>query len=185
MPELKTCFVSTPREMQQISDLNAENLKPGLSPAEQESQGFVMWRYEVSLLEAMHRYARSIICKDGDALAGYALTAPVACAAVHPELKLLLQKIQGLPYDGKPLDQHRYYILGQLCVAKPYRGRGVVEQLYAFHREQFAGSYEMMVLTIATQNQRSVRVHERIGFQEIHLFEDHFGGWKVYVWDWR
>lgn len=182
---LQVSLVHSVQELSLISALNAENLKSGISEEEQATQGFVSWRYELPLLEALHRYAPSVVCTDGDQLAGYALTAPPESAAVHSELEALIKKIHDLPYEGCLLKQYRFYILGQLCVAKSYRGMGVVEQMYAYHREQFASTYELMVLTIATKNTRSLRVHERIGFRNIHFFDDHFGGWNVYVWDWR
>ena len=96
-----------------------------------------------------------------------------------------LDKINDLPYDGRPLREHSYYVMGQLCVAKPYRGRSVVEMMYGLHRDLYSSRFDMMVLTISTENTRSVRVHERIGFTDIHVYNDHFGAWKVCVWDWR
>lgn len=182
---LVAASVTTNAELHQIEALNAENLKPGLTPAETSAQGFLMWRYDFNLLQQLHSYAPSVICKSGMDLAGYALTTPRESAVVHRELSLMLDKINDLPYEGKPLREHSYYVMGQLCVAKPYRGRGVVEMMYGLHRNLYSSQYDMMVLTISTENTRSVRVHERIGFKDIHVFSDHFGAWKVCVWDWR
>jgi len=182
---IKASFVTGRAELEKISALNTLNRKSLLDADTIRTQGFVTWAYPVDLLERMHTYAPSVIAMEGDQLAGYALTAPLECAAVHPELASLLEKMSVVQYQGRPLAAYRHYILGQLCVAEAYRGQGVVELLYQFHREQFSNQYEMMVLTIATANTRSVRVHERIGFQEVHHFDDHHGSWKAYVWDWR
>ncbi|MFM2145250.1 MAG: hypothetical protein RL732_86 [Bacteroidota bacterium] len=177
--------VTSFEELLQIEALNAENLKPGLTAGEISQQGFVTWRYDIDLLQQLHTYAPSVICKSGSEVAGYALTTPRESAAVHPELSLMLDKINGLPYEGKPLREYSYYVMGQLCVAKPYRGRGVVEMMYGLHRDLYSSQYDMMVLTISTENTRSVRVHERFGFTDIHVYNDHFGAWKVCIWDWR
>lgn len=182
---IKVSFVSSLTEMERISALNTLNRKSLLDADTIRMQGFVTWAYPVKLLEGMHSYAPSVIAAEGDQLAGYALTAPLECASIHPELASLLEKMQVVRYQGRPLTDYRHYIMGQLCVAEAYRGQGVVELLYQFHRQQFAPRYELMVLTIATANTRSIRVHERIGFQEVHHFEDHHGAWKAYVWDWR
>jgi ribosomal protein S18 acetylase RimI-like enzyme len=104
---------------------------------------------------------------------------------VHRELSLLLPQLDALTYQGVPLQSKSYYVMGQLCVAAAFRGRGVVELMYDMHRQIYLDTYELMVLTISTKNTRSIRVHERIGFEEIHFFNDHHGGWKVYVWDGR
>ncbi len=180
-----TAAVQQLEDLQKISALNALNNKKNITTAEGREQGFVSWFYDVDLLQQMHQYAPSVICKEGDLLAGYALTAPLESAAVHPELALLLKKIEGIEYEGKPLLSQRVYIMGQLCVAKEFRGKGVVELMYNEHRRLFSTSYDMMVLTVATANTRSVRVHERIGFQTIKKIEDHFGDWVVMVWDWK
>lgn len=180
-----TKCVSTGQELQQIADLNAMNLRPGLTADEIASQGFVTWRYDVGLLQHLAAYAPSIICKSGESVAGYALTAPRESRVIHRELDLMLDKISNLTYEGRALRDLSFYVMGQLCVAREYRGMGVVEAMYELHRESFSRTYDLMVLTIATDNTRSVRVHERIGFRDIHVFNDHFGGWKVSVWDWR
>ncbi len=158
-------FVTGTPDLEQISALNTLNRKSLLDPETIRIQGFVTWAYPVDLLERMHAYAPSVMAKEGDQLAGYALTAPLECAAVHPELASLLEKMTVVRYQGRPLADYRHYILGQLCVAEAYRGQGVVELMYQFHREHFKGRYDMMALTIATANTRSIRVHERIGFQ--------------------
>lgn len=173
------------QDLQRISGLNALNNKKNLSAEECREQGFVSWFYDVDLLQKMHQFAPSIVCKEGDELAGYALTAPLESAAVHPELDLLIKKIGGILYEGVPLLEHRIYIMGQLCVAHAFRGKGVVELMYNEHRRLFSPVYDLMVLTVATANTRSVRVHERIGFQTIQKIEDHFGDWVVMVWDWK
>ena len=177
--------VTSSEELLRIEALNAENLKPGLPAEEIARQGFLTWRYDFNLLQQLHAYAPSVICKSGPEVAGYALTTPRESAAVHRELSLMLDKINDLPYDGRPLREHSYYVMGQLCVAKPYRGRSVVEMMYELHRYVYSSRFDMMVLTISTENTRSVRVHERIGFTDIHVYNDHFGAWKVCVWDWR
>lgn len=178
-------FAQSKEDYEAISALNTLNHKAFLTQDVIQSQGFVTWAYPVALLEKMAAYAPSVICTDGDNLAGYALTAPLDCAAVHPELAQLLEKMKVVQFQGQPLSAYRHYIMGQLCVAEAYRGMGVVEMMYEFHRKQFYPRYEMMALTISTANTRSIRVHERIGFQEVHHFEDHHGAWKAYVWDWR
>lgn len=183
MPNVR--FARTAEDYEAISALNTLNRKVFLPQEQIRSQGFVTWAYPVDLLEKMAAFAPSVICTEGSTLAGYALTAPLDCAVVHPELAQLLEKMKVVNYRDQPLSAYRHYIMGQLCVAEPYRGQGIVEKMYQFHRQQFYPQFEMMVLTISTANTRSVRVHERIGFQEVHHFEDHHGAWKAYVWDWR
>ena len=184
MASLVVSLTRSQQDLADISSLNEENLRSGIHPDVAKTQGFVTWRYELSLLEQMQAIAPHVICRSANQLAGYALTAPREAAPVHRELALLLPQLDALHYKGSPLHSYSYYVMGQLCVAEPFRGRGVVEQMYEMHQNTFSKLYTQMVLTISTQNTRSIRVHERIGFEEIHHFADHHGGWNVYVWDW-
>lgn len=182
-PILTVAMAGTQADLEDISALNQENLRTHIDPAVAKDQGFVTWRYDIGLLQRMHAIAPSILCRCRDLLAGYALTATKEMASEHRELSLLLPQLDELLYRGTPLHHFSYYVMGQLCVAVPFRGMGAVELMYAMHREVFLRTFELMVLTISTKNTRSIRVHERIGFEEIHHFNDHHGGWNVYVWD--
>lgn len=184
MESLLVSLTQSKQDLADISRLNEENLRSGLHPDVAKEQGFVTWRYEIDLLESMQAIAPHVICRSEGQLAGYALTALKEMAPVHRELALLLPQLDALEYKGSPLHSYSYYVMGQLCVAKPFRGRGVVEKMYEMHRKTFSKIYTQMVLTISTKNTRSIRVHERFGFEEIHHFADHHGGWNVYVWDW-
>jgi L-amino acid N-acyltransferase YncA len=75
--------------------------------------------------------------------------------------------------------------MGQICVDKAYRGKGVFELLYQKHREIFEKSYDFIVTEISTRNTRSLRAHEKVGFKTIHTYRDSMDEWNVVVWDWR
>jgi hypothetical protein len=93
--------------------------------------------------------------------------------------------ISGLEYDGKPLSEQRYYVMGQICVAQTHRGQGIFDGLYAEHKRQLSGEFDLCVTEIAVRNTRSTRAHERVGFRTIHTHEDHIDLWNIVAWDWR
>lgn len=184
MSDLQVSLVAGKPDLVQISTLNETYLKTRLSQGEREQEGFLTWRYDLPLLERLHQLAPSVICKEQEQVVGYALTALREATDVHPEQELLIPQISGLVFQGRSLSSYTYYLMGQLCVAKSYRGRGVVEKMYAFHRQVYSPKYELIVTTISLENVRSERVHQRVGWKPIHLFADHFGSWRVWVWDW-
>jgi hypothetical protein len=177
--------VSTDEELQQISALNQLNLKKNISAKESSIEGFVSWEYDIRLLKAMHHFSPSIIAKDNNKVIGYALVAPKAAATVHPELAALLDKIDSLVYNNQPLAAYNYYIMGQVCIDKNYRGLALFDKMFALHQQLYQPHYDFVATTIATQNIRSLKAHERVGFKIIHEIADRMGNWWLVVWDWQ
>ena len=176
--------VSSNEELQQISALNQLNLKKNISEKETGAEGFVSWEYDLTLLKVLHHFSPSIIAKENDKVIGYALVAPKTAAAVHPELAALLNKIDTLVYNNQPLAAYNYYIMGQVCIDKDYRGQGIFAALFALHKKLYQPQFDFVATTIATQNIRSIRAHERVGFKIIHEITDRMGNWLLVVWDW-
>jgi GNAT superfamily N-acetyltransferase len=176
--------VSDIAELQQILQLQKENLKQQVNNAEKESQGFVTVKHTISLLQQMHELAPSIIVKDGEQLAGYALVMLKECATLVPELVTMFEHFNILSWKGKPLCEYNYYAMGQVCVAKNYRGKGVFDLLYEKHREVYQHTFDFILTEISISNPRSQRAHERVGFVTINTYKDAIDEWNVVLWDW-
>lgn len=175
--------VSTNEELEQIHELNKENIKHGLSAEEKQEQGFVTWLYSLELLQQMHQLARSIIAKDGDKVVGYALVTPREASSFHPDLATMIAHTEEVIYKNKPLHDFRYYIMGQICIAKEYRSKGLFNQLYQHHKTLYSKDFDLLVTEVSTSNARSQRAHEKVGFTTIHTYHDADDEWNVVVWE--
>eukprot|EP00977_Amphora_coffeiformis_P003966 scaffold795_cov187-Amphora_coffeaeformis.AAC.7 len=80
------------------------------------------------------------------------------------------------------MKNRRYCLMGQVCVAQEYRGRGVMEGLYQGLRRILSHHFDFIVTAISSGNPRSLRAHAKVGFQT--LCEDD-KGWKIVIWDWK
>lgn len=176
--------VSTDDELRQVEALSRANGRAQLSAEDQAREGFVSWPYELGTLQRLHRIAPSVIVKDGDVVAGYAIVLTTAAADIYPPLRAMLDGFAALTVDGAPLFEHRFYVMGQVCVAAPYRGRGVFQRLYEHHRALHARDYAFVLTEISAANPRSVRAHQKVGFRTIHTHHDAAGAWDVVIWDW-
>jgi len=182
---LYATIVQTEDELYQILDLQKENLRGTISNNEEKEQGFVTVAHTYESLKQMHQLQPSVIVKDGDVLAGYALVMTKECSALIPELISMFEHFDDIYYKEKPLNDYSFYIMGQVCVSKPYRGQGVFGMLYQKHREWLQPMFDFVVTEIATRNKRSIRAHEKVGFATIHTYTDDLDEWAVVVWDWR
>jgi ribosomal protein S18 acetylase RimI-like enzyme len=180
-----TRLVEAHPELDDILALQRENLR-GVGTAEDERrEGFVTVEHTREVLEAMHAIAPSVIAREDGALAGYALVMPVETRALVPILGPMFDQLDAITWRGRPLAETAYYVMGQICVARDYRGRGVVDAMYREHRARYADRFTACVTEIATRNTRSLRVHERVGFETIHTYRDLEDEWAVVAWDWR
>src|ERR1051325_2216597 len=127
---LKATIVTTEHELLAIHCLNQENLKQNLDKRTQEQEGFVTWLYSLELLEKMHQLSPSIIVKDNEKLVAYALTTLKESKAFHPDLQTMFRNLEPVQYKSNPLSSYQFYCMGQICVAKEYRGKGLVNMLY-------------------------------------------------------
>ncbi len=182
---MHTRLVATREDLEDILRLQRENLRDLVSAEEAQQQGFVTVAHTLEALERMHALAPSVLAREGVALAGYALVMPLATREAAPELAPMFAQFDALTWQGRPLSAYRYYVMGQVCVARAFRGQGVFDALYRGHREAYAGRFDFTVTEIATRNTRSMRAHERVGFQRLTTYRDALDEWAVVLWDWR
>jgi ribosomal protein S18 acetylase RimI-like enzyme len=182
---MNALLVSTDKELQQILELQKMNLRGVNDQTTEKEQGFVTVTHTLKKLQQLNGYERSVIVKDNQELAGYALVMTIECSTAIPELFPLFERLNKLMYNGRPVSTYRFYTMGQICVAATYRGRGVFDMLYRQHKEAFSQKYDFVITSIATRNVRSIRAHERIGFKKLEMFTDDLDEWMVVIWDWN
>ena len=172
--------------LQQIIALQKENLPQHLTPAEAREQGFVTVCHALELLSEMNEPYRHSAAWQGDVLAGYALVMEPRFRDRIPILFPMFELLDGIPWQGRPLGEWRYFVMGQVCVARPYRGQGVFEGLYQDLKARLHPHFDLVATEISTRNTRSIRAHEKIGFEPIHRYIDPDGeDWLVVGWGLR
>jgi|SRR6516225_5707616 hypothetical protein len=171
--------VGNERELQQILELQQANLARSLSPEQISEQGFVTVEHTLDLLRRMHAIAPSIVAREGESLAGYALVMPVECRSFIPMLEPMFARLEQLG-----MMRQRFYVMGQICVAAPWRGQGVFDLLYRAHRKYLRTAYDLSVTEVAMRNTRSMRAHQRVGFEIIDRYRDATDEWALLRWNW-
>lgn len=182
---LQATTVTTEDELIQIHHLNQQNLKQNLSNDERQKEGFVTWLYSMELLKQMHALAPSVIVKDADKVVGYALVTPIESAVFHTDLQMMIDNLQSLVFNNKPMYSYTYYCMGQICINKAYRGQGIFYRLYNKHKEVYSSKFDLLVTEISTSNLRSLKAHENVGFVTINTYRDKTDEWNVVIWDWK
>jgi ribosomal protein S18 acetylase RimI-like enzyme len=175
----------TTQELMGILKLQKENLPQNISETEKAVQGFVTVNHTFEQLAEMNGIAPHLIAKDGDQVIGYILAMTKASKDLIPVLVPMFNQFDRLDFGGKPVSDYNYLVIGQICVGKNYRGQGIFDRMYAAYGELFSDRFDFAITEIAVSNVRSIKAHQRVGFEIIHEFSDSTQDWAIVALDWE
>jgi len=176
-------IVKTEKDLQQILQLQLSNLPKNISSEEAKSQGFVTVHHSIEILRAMNEPHPHIIAKAADKVVGYALVMLQKFKGEIPVLKPMFKKINSLSFQDKALSEIKYFVMGQVCVDKNFRGQGVFNDLYQQMRQEMSPFFDCIITEIATRNTRSMRAHQKVGFEVITIYATEGEEWAIVGWD--
>ncbi len=176
--------VTEKAELDGIRNLQEENLLKNLTITEAESQGFVTAEYSIGFLSKMHDASPSVIAKDGDRVVGFAIVTLQSVRHEHALLADLFNAIDKIKYQDHLLKGTKYLVVGQLCVAKDYRGLGLVQQMYQHFKTSLSDQFDYCLTDVAEDNPRSLKAHMKTGFQVVDTLSYGGFGWDIILWDW-
>lgn len=172
-------------ELQGILDLQLENHLHTISDNEKSDQGFVTVRHSMEQLQKMNSIAAHIIAKENEKVVGYILAMTKASKDLVPILIPMFNQFDQLSYQNQSVSSFEYLVIGQICVGKEQRGKGLFDKMYQVYKETYSSSYEFAITEIAKSNIRSLSAHKRVGFEIIHEFEDETQEWAIVSWNWN
>jgi len=171
-------------EIEGIKALEEANNLVNISTEEKEKEGFVTASYSLELLRKMNEIQPSIIAIHEKKVVGYAMVTDKELYGQHTLLDSLFDALVDMNYQGKKLGESKVVLVGQLCVAKPFRGQGLVSKMYDFFKDCLINQYDYCVTDISEANPRSIRAHEKCGFKIINTLEYEGVKWHIVMWDW-
>lgn len=174
------------RDFNQIIALQKANIEMSISAADSKDQGFVTVQHSVELLAEMNEPHPHIVVRDRDQIIGYTLVMPRRMRDSIPILIPMFDKIDRLNFAGKALKDSRYFVMGQVCIDKAYRGKGLFRTLYQQMKTRLSDHYDFVITEVATRNTRSWRAHEKVGFKtlDVHFSAEENEEWALIIWDW-
>lgn len=173
------------QDLTEILQLQANNHRDRLSEVEKQKNGFLSVKHDPAVLEAMNHKVPQIIAKANGRVVGFAMVMLESFSDAVPELRPLFETLRKISYKGKKITEYQYYVMGQICVDEKYRSLGMVDKLYQKHKEIYSGRFEICVTEIASGNIRSMKAHQRVGFEIVHTFRDATDEWNIVVWNWK
>jgi len=164
---------SNTAELEQILQLQQRNLPKQLSEEEKKTQGFVTVEHDLNILSKMHDFHPHIIAKDKDKVVAYALSMSTTFKSEIPVLIPMFNELNKLQTDPN------FIVMGQICVDKAYRGKGIFRGLYTTMATTFSNKFKSIITEIDSTNTRSLQAHEAIGFKKVCEYKSGKQLWKV------
>jgi len=176
---------STIEDLEDIKFLQSQNHKSILSADEKSTQGFLTAQYSIDFLKIMHEAEPAVIARDEEGnLAGYVLASPKSVRGIHSLLDELFTTADNLTFNGKKLEEVNYVLVGQLCVAKPFRGMGLVPRMYDFFKKELSSKYDCSITDVDMNNPRSLKAHLNSGYSILATLEYGAITWNVVIQNW-
>lgn len=172
-------------DLQGILDLQWENHLSRVSDEVKQADGFVTVRHTPEQLLALQSIAPHVIALEDNLVVGYILAMTKASRDLIPVLIPMFDQFDQVYFKGKKIADHHYLVIGQVCVGKDQRGKGLFDQMYKAYKDEFSHRYSFAITEIAQSNVRSLAAHRRVGFEVIHEFEDETQAWAIVAWDWN
>ncbi len=176
MDDIIYTTVSAEDELLQILELQKANLPSVLAESELQAEGFVTVVHSLDLLRRMNDRCAHVLAKSGDQVVGYAL-------CMHPDfskeieiLKPMFQEIESVLPAEVP-----YLIMGQVCIDKAFRKRGIFRGLYNRMLAQYRSEFTQIITEVDEKNQRSLRAHYAIGFEDLIRYQSNGINWYLIV----
>ncbi|WP_291864988.1 GNAT family N-acetyltransferase [Maribacter sp.] len=163
-------------ELQQIISLQRKNLYANLTNENRLQQGFVSASHTLSILQEMNVVCPHIIAKANNAVIGYALSMHPTFSNKIPLLKPMFLEINSL--IPKP---ENYMVMGQICIDKDFRGKGVFRNLYTTMKVAIRNEYASIITEVDAKNIRSINAHRAVGFKHLKTYHSLGQDWELII----
>ncbi len=167
---------STLAQLEEILLLQQLNLPKNLTTEEKEQEGFLTVEHSLAFLKEMHHECPHTIAIDQGKVIGYALS-------MHPKFANSIEVLKPMFHEINKVVQNNcnYMVMGQICVSKEYRGKGVFRGLYKAMKEKLPKGFDTIITEVDAKNQRSLHAHEAVGFTELKRYHSEGKEWSLII----
>ncbi|MBT8309787.1 MAG: GNAT family N-acetyltransferase [Flavobacteriaceae bacterium] len=167
----------TDKELQEILKLQSRNLKETLTDKEMEKEGFVTLKHDLEILKKMNVRCAHCIAKHKDKIVGYALS-------MHPDFKSDIPLLSSMFIEvEKTLKEKglsvKYIAMGQICIDKDHRGKGIFRGLYQFMAQELNPEFDAIITEVDITNVRSSVAHQAVGFKVLKTHTAYGQNWEI------
>ena len=166
-------------ELIQILAIQKRALKQNVSVEEQKTEGYITVPHTFDVLKKMNDACPHCLAIYEGRVVAYAL---VMLEHFRYEMKILEPMFETA---DRLLPQKNYLTMGQICIDKPHRGKGIFKSIYAFYKAELAQDYDCLFTEVASSNTRSLQAHMAVGFEVLDTQITDGTSWEMVNWEWN
>jgi len=121
--------------------------------------GFLTGSFSVAAVQAMLASVPGQVAYYGSELAGFLINSRLELPQYGPLVQEIMRQLPTLQYQQRALAEYNWFFYGPVLVSQPYRGEGLLRQLFAANLGTLAGRFDLGIAFIAAENAHSLRVH--------------------------
>lgn len=160
-----------PEHYAAILRLQSANFITKLSE-EERKDGFLSAEFSLQQVAEMAEDLGTMLAIGEDGVAGFVCAFRREFDTGSPVIAKMIDCYDRVQFEGKPLSAYNSYIYGPVCIAREYRGRGLLRGLYDAQRDDLAGQFEIGVAFVSRNNPHSLDAHVAgLGMTEVGDFE--------------
>lgn len=176
-PKITYHKAKTNQELEAILKIQQQNLREVLSATQKEKEGFVTLQHDFKILKKMNDACPHSIAKCDGEVVGFALSMLQDFKNDIPLLVPMFKEIdQALTQQNTNVN---YIAMGQICVDKNYRGKGVFRGLYHFMAQTLKHDFNAIITEVDTKNKRSSAAHKAVGFKFLKNYTSNNQLWEI------
>ena len=167
----------TDEELNEILALQEQNLFKNVSDQEKLNEGFVTLKHDFKTLKKMNNACAHCVAKNNGKIVGFALS---MLQEHRNDVALLIPMFDVIDsaINTKKVASN-YMLMGQICIDKSQRGKGVFRGLYTYMANQMKNNYNAIITEVDSKNIRSSNAHKSVGFQLLEKYTANNQDWEI------
>jgi hypothetical protein len=171
----------TDEELKEILALQQVNLSINVSDEEKLKEGFVTLKHDFNILKKMNEVCAHCVAKENGKIIGFALSMLQDFKEDIPLLVPMFNEIDEVL--GSENLSSKYIAMGQICIDKTQRGKGVFRGLYSYMASEMKGNFDSIITEVDTKNIRSSNAHKSVGFKLLKKYVYNNQLWEIIILD--
>ena len=143
-----------------ILELQSANFVANLTEA-QRQQGFLSAQFSAEQTARIAEDLGITVALVDGRIAGFLCAFRKEFPTGSPVIAEMLSSYEMLRFEDLPLSSFNSYIYGPVCIAREYRGRGLLRGLYEAQRSDLAGKFDLGVAFVSRNNPHSLSAHTK------------------------
>ena len=163
-----------PQDYAQIVMMQNENLNTVLTAEEKASGGFLSVPLKAEDFQVMNKEIAVVVASSGKEVVAYHCASSCQYYQSVPLCACMMERFANVLYEGKPLVHYTCFVVGPMCIAKNYRGKGIYLKLWQELTKHISAGLEMAVGPASEANPRALHAHTQIaGMLVVDRFSFH------------